>query len=271
MLNIAQEGPGDITSSPKSNAATQAKRERSSLLRCTVPKEKMAGAPALLLLLTLGLCCPGIHGQRYEMKIRSATQPQMGQRLDLRCESSNEDSGVYWVHQDKAGTLRFIVFISSLSRTTFAGNTRTSKRFEAGKDSMFYWLVVKSFMPQDEGNYFCLININQVLYFSSGQPVFFPVTTTVAHTTPAPTIQRGITKRDPCLKTTDTETSKEKELDFLCDIFIWVPLTAACFLLLIALAITVILCQQTRRRRCRCKRPANGKPNVKRGTPGPHV
>uniref|UniRef100_A0A672VB23 Ig-like domain-containing protein n=1 Tax=Strigops habroptila TaxID=2489341 RepID=A0A672VB23_STRHB len=140
----------------------------------------------------------------------SATQPQMGQRLDLRCESSNEDSGVYWVHQDKAGTLRFIVFISSLSRTTFAGNTRTSKRFEAGKDSMFYWLVVKSFMPQDEGNYFCLININQVLYFSSGQPVFFP-----GH--------------------------KEKELDFLCDIFIWVPLTAACFLLLIALAITVIL------------------------------
>ncbi|KFQ56001.1 T-cell surface glycoprotein CD8 alpha chain, partial [Nestor notabilis] len=172
------------------------------------------------------------------------TQPRMGQRLNLQCQSSNKDSGVFWIHQDKAGTLRFIVFISSLSRTTFVGNMRTSIRFVAGKDSMFYWLVVKSFMPQDEGNYYCLINSNQVLYFSPGRSVFLPVTTTVAPTTPAPTVQNGTTKRDPCLKSPDPETSKKKELDFLCDIFIWVPLTVACFLLLVALTVTIMLCQR---------------------------
>ncbi|NXK84361.1 CD8A protein, partial [Amazona guildingii] len=134
----------------------------------------MTGAPALLLLLALGLCCPGIHGQGYTMKIHSITQPLMGQKLTLHCESSNMDSGVFWVRQDKAGTLHFIVFISSLPRTTFGGNMRTSTRFEAGKDSRFYRLAVKSFKPQDEGNYFCLMNINQALYFSPGQPVFLP-------------------------------------------------------------------------------------------------
>ncbi|KFQ68478.1 T-cell surface glycoprotein CD8 alpha chain, partial [Phaethon lepturus] len=177
------------------------------------------------------------------------THLQVGQRLELECVSSKEDSGIFWVRQDKDGTLHFIVFISSLSRATFEGNEKTSTRFEARKHSRFYRLVVKSFTLQDEGNYFCLMNSNQVLYFSLGQPAFFPVTTTAA-----PTTQCGITEKDPCLKTLDAETTTEKELNFLCDIFIWVPLAGACLLLLIALSVTIMLCQQTRRRRCRCKR-----------------
>ncbi|NXH75720.1 CD8A protein, partial [Hydrobates tethys] len=216
----------------------------------------MAGSPALLLLLSLGLCCPGIRGQRYEMTARfrdsSITHPRVGQRLELECLPAKEDSGVFWVRQDKGGTLHFIVFISSLPRTTFEGNKKTSTRFEATKDNRFYRLVVKSFTLQDEGNYFCLMNSNQMLYFSPGQPAFFPVFTTAAPTTPAPTTQHGITEKDPCLKTPDPET--EKELNFFCDIFIWVPLAGACLLLLIALAVTLLLCQETRRRRCRCKR-----------------
>uniref|UniRef100_A0A8C6JIE8 Uncharacterized protein n=1 Tax=Melopsittacus undulatus TaxID=13146 RepID=A0A8C6JIE8_MELUD len=171
----------------------------------------MTGAPALLLLLTLGLCCPGIRGQKYTVKIHSTKQPRMGERLMLQCESNNMLSGVFWVHQDKAGTLRFIVFISSLSRTIFGGNSmRTSQHYQAGKDGRFSWLAVNSFTPQDQGTYFCLMNVNQVLYFSPGQPVFLP-----GH--------------------------KEKGLDLLCDIFIWVPMTAACFLLLLALAVTIML------------------------------
>ncbi|NXP09193.1 CD8A protein, partial [Thinocorus orbignyianus] len=182
------------------------------------------------------------------------TRPQVGQRLELECQTSKEDSGAFWVRQDKDGNLSFIVFISSLSRTTFSGKKETSTHFEASKDGKFYRLVVKSFKPQDEGNYFCLMNTNQVLYFSHGQPAFFPVTTTAAPVTPAPTTQPGITEKDPCPRTLDTETSKGKETNFFCDIFIWVPLSGACLLLLLALAVTITVCQQTRRRRCRCKR-----------------
>ncbi|KAM6400723.1 T-cell surface glycoprotein CD8 alpha chain [Pluvialis apricaria] len=218
----------------------------------------MAGSPALLLLLALGICCTGIQGQRYQMtarfRDRSTTHPRLGQQLELECLTDKEDSGVFWVRQDKGGTLHFIVFISSLSRTTYTENQRTSTRFEARKDSRIYRLTVKFFRQQDEGNYFCLMNSNQVLYFSPSLPAFFPVTTTAAPTTPAPSTQRGITEKDPCLRTPDPETSKEKELNFFCDIFIWVPLAGACLLLLLALAVTIILCQQTRRRRCRCKR-----------------
>ncbi|NWW43068.1 CD8A protein, partial [Pedionomus torquatus] len=217
----------------------------------------MARSPALLLL-ALGFCEYGHRGQRYDIRAKFrdkiTTHPKVRQPLELECLTSKEDSGAFWIRQDKGGSLYFIVFISSLSRTTFNGNEKTSKRFEARKDGRFYRLVVKSFTPQDEGTYFCLMNINQVLYFSPGQPAFFPVTTTAAPTTTAPTIQRGITEKDPCPRTLDTETSKGKEINFFCDIFIWVPLSGACLLLLLALAVTITVCQQTRRRRCRCKR-----------------
>ncbi|XP_040438291.1 T-cell surface glycoprotein CD8 alpha chain [Falco naumanni] len=347
----------------------------------------MTGSPALLLLLTLGLCCPRIHGHRYQMtatfRNSRTTHPQVGQRLELECQTTKDDGSIFWIHQDKGGTLHFIVFTSSLSQNNFKGNTPTSTRFEAKKYGKSHQLVVKSFSPQDEGNYFCLMNINRVLYFSPPLPVLLPgqqhlhptllssakmprnsypclfkslpsptnpifpaclheascdqctkfscqrllpcppfswyrscpkttmirqtqhylpsptspthsqlegrkalfycitlyavfilfslIVVTTTTTTVAPTTQHNITEKDPCLKTPDPETSKEKDLNFLCDIFIWVPLAGTCLLLLIALAVTIALCQQTRRRRCRCKRPANGKPNVKSSMPSHHI
>ncbi|KFV86975.1 T-cell surface glycoprotein CD8 alpha chain, partial [Struthio camelus australis] len=202
-------------------------------------------------------CC-GIQGQKYKMTARfrdsKITHPILGQRLELECLPTERDSGVSWMRQDKDGTLHFIVFISSLSRTTFIGNMGTSARFQAMRDSSFYRLVIKSFSVQDQGNYFCLINSNQMLHFSNGQPAFIPVPTTKAPTTAAPTTQGSLTKTETCLKTPAPETSKQKGLNFFCDIFIWVPLACGCLLLLTALVITITLCQKTRRRRCRCKR-----------------
>ncbi|KFQ35235.1 T-cell surface glycoprotein CD8 alpha chain, partial [Mesitornis unicolor] len=177
------------------------------------------------------------------------THPEMGQRLELECVNPKDDSGVFWVRQDKGGILHFIVFTTSLSRNTFVGNAKESTRFEASRQGRFYQLVVKSFTSQDEGTYFCIMNSNQVLYFSPGLPAFFPVATTAAPTTLATTTQHNITEEDPCLKTPETT-----EFSFSCDIFIWAPLAGACVLLIIALAVTIVLCQQTRRRRCRCKR-----------------
>ncbi|XP_074759820.1 T-cell surface glycoprotein CD8 alpha chain [Athene noctua] len=229
----------------------------------------MAGSPALLLLLALELCCPGTHSQKNDMKVtfrdRTISHPKLGQRLELECQTTNAENGVFWVRQNKDGTLHFIAFISSLSRITFK-EKQPSTRFEAKKERNTYHLTVKSFTAADEGNYFCFMNANQEMYFSRGQPAFFPVTTTAAPTALAPTTQSG-TRKDPCLKTLDPENMKKSELSLFCDLFIWVPLAGACLLLLIALAVTAVLCQQTRRRRCRCKRPVNGKPNVKPSTP----
>ncbi|XP_051474271.1 T-cell surface glycoprotein CD8 alpha chain-like [Apus apus] len=205
----------------------------------------MARAPALLLLLALELCCLGIRGHRYQMtarfRDRNIKHPREGEQLELECLTNKDDSGMFWIRQDMGGTLHFIVFISSLSRTTFERNERTSTRFWAWKDGTIYRLVVKSFTPQDEGNYFCLMNSNQMLYFSF-VPAFFLVTTTAALTTAAATNQTDIT-RDPCLKSPAPDTSKEKELNYFCDILIWVHLSVTCLLLLLALAITIMLCQ----------------------------
>ncbi|XP_009554314.2 T-cell surface glycoprotein CD8 alpha chain isoform X1 [Cuculus canorus] len=230
----------------------------------------MVGSPVLLLLLTLGLCCPGIRAQRYSMAVRfrdrTITHPQLEQQLELECESSKEDSGIFWVHLDKDQTLHFIVFISYLHRTTFQGNKQTSPRFEATKVGRFYRLVVKSFMSQDEGYYFCFMNINQMLFFSPGQPAFLQVISTAA-----PTTLRGVTGNNTHVKTLDQDTISQKDLGFFCDIFIWVPLASACLLLLFGLVFTILMCQQTRRRRCRCKRPMNGKLYTKPVTPSRHV
>ncbi|XP_069712687.1 T-cell surface glycoprotein CD8 alpha chain-like [Phaenicophaeus curvirostris] len=202
----------------------------------------MVGSPVLLLLLALGLCCPGIWGQSYSMRIRfcdrTITHPQLGQRLELECESSKEDSGVFWVHLDKSQTLHFIVYISYLDRVTFQGYKQTSSRYEATKNGRFYQVAVKSFMSQDEGYYFCLMNRNQILFFSPGQPAFFP-----APSTTAPTTQCSITKNNSHEKTVEQENGKNKEPVYACDI-ISVRLAGSCLLLLSAIMVTVKLCRR---------------------------
>ncbi|NWR05058.1 CD8A protein, partial [Paradoxornis webbianus] len=203
----------------------------------------MDTSPALLLLLTLGFCCPGIYAQSPDIKVRSPrdiTQLQVGQKLELECRT-DKPTGAFWIHQDKSGTLHFIAFISSVSRVSFEGNQKTSTRFEAWKEGMSYHLVVKSFTPQDQGKYFCMVTINQKLYFSPGQHALLPATTKVAPITPGPTTQSGITEKDSCLKTPDPDSRMQEDLDRFCLVFLWVPLTGLCLLLLQLLANTILL------------------------------
>ncbi|XP_069711024.1 T-cell surface glycoprotein CD8 alpha chain-like [Phaenicophaeus curvirostris] len=107
-------------------------------------------------------------------------------------------------------------------------------------------------MSQDEGYYFCLIKSNQMLFFSPGQPAFFPVITTTAPTmaaaptTAAPTTPRGVTENNTCVKTLEQENGKNKEPVYACDI-IWIPLAGSCLLLLSAIMVTVKLCRRNTR------------------------
>ncbi|NXR83035.1 CD8A protein, partial [Pycnonotus jocosus] len=203
----------------------------------------MDTSPALLLLLTLAFCCPGIYAQSPGIKARSPkdiTQLRVGQRLELECRT-DKNTGAFWIHQDKSGTLHFIVFINSLSRVTFEGNQKTSTRFEARKDDVLYHLVVKSFTPQDEGKYFCMVIFNQRLYFSPAQLAFLPATTVGAAITPGPTTQWGTTEKDSCLKTPDPDSRMQEDLDHFCLTLLWLPLAGLCLLLLQLLANTIML------------------------------
>ncbi|NXB40561.1 CD8A protein, partial [Eulacestoma nigropectus] len=205
----------------------------------------MDRSPALLLLLALGLCEYG-HGagEKRFMQYKTITYLQLGAQLHLKCHNSRTDTGVVWVHQDNIQTFKFIVFISPLSRATFEGNQKTSTRFEARKDDMFYHLVVKSFTQQDEGNYFCIKYIDKELYFSRGQLAFLSATTVLAPTTPGPTTQCGITGKDSCLNTPDPDRITQEDPDYFCLAFLWVSLAGLCLLLLQLLAITIMLSQR---------------------------
>ncbi|NXD20725.1 CD8A protein, partial [Spelaeornis formosus] len=218
----------------------------------------MDTSPALLLLIALGFCeyRHGQGGARKTHGIQDIGQLRVGQDLELECWTG-KSSGAFWIHQDKSGTLHFIVFISSMSQATFNWRQKTPTHLKAWKHDKFYYLVVKQFTLYDEGKYFCMMNFNQQMYFSPGQPVFLSDITTAAPpspTTRGPTPSRGRTE-EPNPKTPDpAERRMRNDLNFFCHVFIWIPLAGACLLLLIALVITTVLCKQTTRRRCRCKR-----------------
>eukprot|EP00076_Gallus_gallus_P020683 XP_015141425.1 T-cell surface glycoprotein CD8 alpha chain isoform X3 [Gallus gallus] len=245
---FTEEGPDDITSSPISYAASKLQRERSAALH-SIASRMMAGSPALLLLLSLGLCFTGAQGQVNTMAVGflngSMKHPQEGQRLELKCHTYKTSWGVSWIRLDKDGNLHFIVYISKSSRTTFPGNKRASSQFEVSKQGSSYRLVVKSFRAQDQGIYFCIAHVNQVLHFSSGQPAFFPVTTTTAAPTTltATTQSSQVTMKDISQHSPDPGTSNKNMLNSSCEVFLWVRVAGTCLLLLTAMTITITHCQ----------------------------
>ncbi|XP_021238713.1 T-cell surface glycoprotein CD8 alpha chain-like [Numida meleagris] len=211
----------------------------------------MAASPALLLLLSLTLCCTGTQEQRDTVVVRpqnrNMKQPQEGQWLQLECRTYRITWGASWVRLDKTGNLHFIASGNSPHNTIFHGNTTISLRFKASWKNNTFWLVVKSFRAQDEGIYFCVNYSNQVLHCSSGQLAFFPVTTTAAPTTPAATTHGSqVTSKDISRHSPHPGTSNEDKLNWSCKFIMWVNLSCACLLLLTAITITITLSQRTK-------------------------
>ncbi|XP_048797182.1 T-cell surface glycoprotein CD8 alpha chain isoform X15 [Lagopus muta] len=203
----------------------------------------MAGSPALLLLLSLGLCCTGAQGQRDAVVVRFPSrtdiQPQEGQRLELDCWRNTTSWKVTWIRLDKHGSLHFILSNFISNTTTFYGGERTSLSFEASWREKTSRLVVKSFREEDEGIYFCINDINLVLHFSSGQPAFFPAPTATNQSS-------QVNTKDNLQQGPHAGASNENMPSFYCKVLMWVNLACACFLLLTAIAITITHCRGSR-------------------------
>ncbi|XP_032632759.1 T-cell surface glycoprotein CD8 alpha chain [Chelonoidis abingdonii] len=235
----------------------------------------MARFVSLLFFLSLTLCCCRSQGQGSKMSVRlrnGGSPLVLGNKVELECVFSGHglsDSGVSWMLQHGQSAPQFILFITSLGRVAPTENGKPPVRFEAKKESNIYRLTVKSFQEQDQGNYYCIVNHNQRLHFSSGIALHLPAPPTTAPSTKATTTQpsTSIGSKEPrdCKQSLNTAKTPKKGLDLYCHLYIWVPLASACVLLLIALLATITICQKTRRRRCKCKRPmngSNGKPSM---------
>ncbi|XP_031444060.1 T-cell surface glycoprotein CD8 alpha chain-like [Phasianus colchicus] len=238
----------------------------------------MAGSPALLLLLSLGLCCTTAQGQSNTLEARflnrNMKHPQEGQRLELECLNYERNRPIFWIRLDKGGNLHFILSSTQSYPSTLQEAVKTAPNFEALRRGNSYRLVVKSFRTQDEGTYFCIQYINQVLHFSSGQRAFFPGATTAATTTHTATTQSSqLTKKDSSQQgsnaaehitpTATTQSSQVTTKDnsqqgphagtrnkdtprFYCKMVMWVNLAVTCLLLLTAITITITHCQKIR-------------------------
>uniref|UniRef100_A0A674I7G5 T-cell surface glycoprotein CD8 alpha chain n=1 Tax=Terrapene triunguis TaxID=2587831 RepID=A0A674I7G5_9SAUR len=170
----------------------------------------------------------------------------LGAPVELECVISGSglsDSGVSWMRQHRQSAPQFILFVTSLNRVAPTDNGKPPARFDAKKENKNYRLTVKSFQEQDQGNYYCIINHNQRLHFSSGISLHLP-----GQHQPHPISA-------PSATTPELTKAPKKGLDLSCDFYIWVPLTSACLLLLIALLVTITVCQS--KRRCKCKRLVN--------------
>uniref|UniRef100_A0A8C3F6K4 T-cell surface glycoprotein CD8 alpha chain n=1 Tax=Chrysemys picta bellii TaxID=8478 RepID=A0A8C3F6K4_CHRPI len=187
--------------------------------------------------------------------------------VELECVISGpglSDSGVSWMRQHRDSAPQFILFISSLGRVASTENGKPPARFDAKRESKNYTLTVKSFQEQDQGNYYCIVKHSQRLHFSSGIPLHLPGQK-------GSTNPKGSDTLPPRLMNVSDLTqiyafyflryfvsaakAPKKGLGLSCDFYIWVPLTSACLLLLIALLATITVCQS--KRMCKCKRLVN--------------
>uniref|UniRef100_A0A8C2T2Z1 Ig-like domain-containing protein n=1 Tax=Coturnix japonica TaxID=93934 RepID=A0A8C2T2Z1_COTJA len=179
-----------------------------------------------------------VVGQDFNRNIEAPQQPQQGQRLELECWRNKTSWRVSWIRLDRDGNLHYILSSYITNTTIFQGGERTSPRFEASWSENTCRLVVKSFSTEDEGFYFCVTNVNQVLQFSSGQPAFFPGQQQLhpprLHPAPLPVpSQHGPSPTLPMALLLCPRTCNENNPNSSCEVFFWVRVAGTCLLLLI--------------------------------------
>ncbi|XP_074141775.1 T-cell surface glycoprotein CD8 alpha chain [Sminthopsis crassicaudata] len=231
---------------------------------------------SLLLPLALLLQPFGSPAQpRFRMSPAEKLDVRPAEQVRLQCEAlSASNTGCSWLRlAPGALTPTFLLYISSVTSSVKLADGLDAARFGGERLSYStYRLTVRDFGAQDQGYYFCVVTRNSLMYFSPFVAVFLPVKAT----TPAPkpkTTTLLTTTSSPIWNSANSGKCKpisssqgKKGLDFSCDLYIWMPLTGVCVVLLLALIIAITICQRSRRRVCRCPRPLI-RPGRKSGPP----
>nr|XP_060639144.1 T-cell surface glycoprotein CD8 alpha chain [Anolis sagrei ordinatus] len=215
----------------------------------------MARKSSILCLLGLMICC--CKSQSDSIKVKMITSPQgFGTSVELKCETSKADNGMYWIFQQSNNDMRFIFYVSTRGHV----KPDSVANYGASKSSNNYHLIIQRFQKDNQGMYYCVNLQNQNLIFSPGLPVYLPETTTQPPTIPhqISTTTKRQTKDKPMECPNLTDSGEGLDPVFPCEIYIWIPLVGSCFILLISLVITIVCCGRRRRRRCKCKRLMNG-------------
>ncbi|XP_051830359.1 T-cell surface glycoprotein CD8 alpha chain isoform X2 [Antechinus flavipes] len=220
---------------------------------------------SLLLPLALLLQPFGSQAQQgFRMNPTEKRDVRQSEQVRLQCEAlSSSNTGCSWLRQAPGALIpTFLLYISGGTNSVKLADGLDATKFAGEKVSpSTYRLTVKDFRAQDQGYYFCVVTRNAIMYFSPFVAVFLPVKAT----TPAPkpkTTTLLTTIGSPIQNSANSGKCKPnasfqgtKVLDFSCDLYIWVPLTGVCVVLLLALIIAITICQRSRRRVCRCPRP----------------
>ncbi|XP_061444881.1 T-cell surface glycoprotein CD8 alpha chain [Rhineura floridana] len=193
-----------------------------------------------------------------EIKMISHPPQALNTKVELKCETTYMDAGVFWIRHKRDYSTDFILHVSARSKMTPERVTG----YKSSKKSTFYQLTIPSFKEENQGIYQCVLFRNQALHFSSGLQVYLPERATQAPTIPpqVSTHSKGLINKETMECPDSTAPDPRDGTMFPCEMYIWAPLAGGCFLLLVMLVITLLVCYDPRRRRrkCKCKRPLKG-------------
>ncbi|XP_036608444.1 T-cell surface glycoprotein CD8 alpha chain [Trichosurus vulpecula] len=220
---------------------------------------------SLLLPLALLLLSVGSQTQLiFRMRPPEKRNVRPSEKVQLQCETlSFSQTGCSWLRLAPGAQVpTFLLFISGNNPSVKRAEGLDPTRFGGERiSSSTYRLTLNNFRDEDQGHYYCVVTRNSALFFSPSVPVFLPVKAT---TTPAPKPKTTtlLATTSSSIQISDSEKCKsilrkqeKKGLDFSCDLYIWMPLTGVCVVLLLALITTITICQRSRKRVCRCPRP----------------
>ncbi|XP_051786116.1 T-cell surface glycoprotein CD8 alpha chain [Erpetoichthys calabaricus] len=208
----------------------------------------------LLLFLLLKL----VQSSDENMNFKQDMEPisaEAGKSLTLSCSSLQQsllDHGIYWFRL-KHGRIPETVLISNSLGTEKYNMDRA--HFKSSKKPTEYKLIINNFNSGLVGIYYCMTNLNNMMYFGGGTSILIKelkaATTIKTPTTTAFEKQSNSTNKPDCFCTTKkAHDATGFKPGLKCSIAIFAPLAVGCIVLLILLITSIAVCNSIRTRHC---------------------